>query len=96
MASADAGPPSPDALCQQLCARAMACALEMLEGSGPGLPPEIADRMREQMKASEERCREECTSKLEASEDRIARAKQCVAEEDCETFLDCMREVLNE
>ncbi len=97
MATADAAPPGPDTLCQDLCARAMACALETLSGSGGDIPPEIVDRMKEQTKESEEHCREECASQVEASDaDRLARAKGCMAEEDCETFLSCMREVLDE
>ena len=93
----DAGPPSLETLCHDLCARAIACALEMVEGHAGGLDPDIVERMQEQMREGEEQCREECTTNMDAAdEERMTRAGKCLDEKDCEDFLSCMREVLDE
>ena len=89
--AADAGNPI-EALCQTLCARAIECAQRMLND----LPPEIAKRMREQLEEQAKRCREECLregGKSDAA--RIARARQCMQEKDCEKFMKCMQDVLD-
>jgi regulator of protease activity HflC (stomatin/prohibitin superfamily) len=72
----------------------MKCASRMLDDVD--VPPEVARRLREQMEESERRCRDECQSKGEGSdEERIARAEKCVAEQDCDAFMKCMNDVMD-
>ncbi len=97
VAPVEAGPPSLETLCHTLCARAIACALEMVEETAGGLDPDLLERMQEEMREGETRCREECATDMDvADQERMTRAGACLDEKDCEAFLTCMREVLDE
>ena len=73
-------------LCETLCDRVLACAVETMPPMPPGFPgPEdLFDELRSG-------CLEECDKELQnGTSSRLAAARQCLAEPDCEAFMKCV------
>jgi hypothetical protein len=89
----DAGGPDPRELCDRICERALECARRMLEGAGDS-DPTFLERM---LKEMADQCRQECSTRIPtASTAQLAAAEKCLSIRDCEDFMSCMRDLLDQ
>jgi Cys-rich protein (TIGR04453 family) len=84
-----APPPAPltqEQLCAKICDRVFECATEMM---GDTVPPEVVERMKESMRG---KCMEECGKETRD----IDQARECLAKEDCEEVMTCLKDVMGD
>jgi hypothetical protein len=90
-ASADAAapePPSTESVCEAVCDRALTCAKVLVDEADIDDDDPI-DAMMARLRAE---CLKECLEEADNG-DKRARAQLCMAHEDCDDFMKCVREL---